>query len=186
MITLVVVRKDTFCHNRLAALFHKADLLRHVTEPADDLLVSIIESEDGVRNTSLLAELQNILLSATQVVAGHARVQVVDSLKLQATVEEVQPGRTVNIHSRSEHLLGERFVNTHISSRHGKMGERDLDVQRRGYDVRNQQVDESALPVGDRLVHYTVDEPIPKKSLTSELKPHMPPGGSFSRGLTLQ
>lgn len=77
-------------------------------------------------------------------------------------------------------------MDTHVSGRHGEMRERDLDVQRRGHDVRNQQEDESTLPVGDGLVHNTVDEPIPKESLTSKLKPYMPPGWSFSRGLALQ
>jgi len=42
-------------------------------------------------------------------------------LELQAAVDEVEPGRTVDVHGGAEHFLGKRLVDAEIGGRHGKM-----------------------------------------------------------------
>ena len=85
----VVMREDSLLRNRLSTLFHDAELLGYIAESADDLLVPIVECEDSVGNLGFTAELQDILLRLAEIVTWHARVEVMDSLELQTTVEEV-------------------------------------------------------------------------------------------------
>ncbi len=56
-------------------------------------------------------------------------------LELQATVNEVEPGRAGDIHGGAELLLREGFGIAEVGSRHCEVGEGDLDVQRHGDDV---------------------------------------------------
>lgn len=86
---LVVMREDSLLSNGLATLLHQAKLLRHVTKPADDLLIPVIEGKDGVGNPGVPAELEHILLRPAEVVAWHPRVEMVNGLELQPAVEEV-------------------------------------------------------------------------------------------------
>ena len=111
----VVIRKDTCLRNGFTTFLHKAHLLRNFAQPADDLLVSIVEREDGIGDTSVTAKFENELLRTTEIVAGDARVKMMDGLELQASMEEVEPGRAVNVHGRAKHFLGERFANSEVS-----------------------------------------------------------------------
>lgn len=183
---MLVMREDTFLSNRLSALLEHADLLRHVTEPADDFFVPVIERKDGVGNAGLFAELQDILLSAAQVVPRHARVEMVDSLELQTAVEEVQPGRTVDVHGGAQHLLGKGLVDSQVGRGHGEMRQCDLDMQGGSDNVGDQEECEAATPVGDRFVHHAVAKPVPEKDLTTKFEPDVPPRRALLRGLALQ
>lgn len=111
---LVVVREDTLFSNRLPALLHQTKLLRHITEPADDLLVPIIKGKDSVGNSGLPTKLQHILLRAAKVVAWHPRIEMVDGLELQPAVKEVQPCRAIDIHRSAQHLLGKGFMHAEV------------------------------------------------------------------------
>ena len=164
---------------RLATLLQNANLLRHLAQPADDFLITVVKGEDSVRNAGVLAEFENQILCATQVMARDARVEMVDGLELQAAVKEVEPGRAVHVHGGAEHLLREGFVDAQVCGGHGEVGERNLHVERRGDHVRDQNESEAALPVWDRAVYHAVSEPGPEEDLTTDLQPAVPPGGTF-------
>lgn len=180
------MREDTLLRNRLATLLHETDLLRHFSKPTDNLLISIVEGKDSVGNTGVATKLQNILLGTSEVVARHARVEVVDRLELEATVEEVQPGRAIHVHGRTQHLLGEGFVDAQVGGGHGEVGQCDLHMQGRGHNVGHHEEDEAATPVGNRLVQHEVDVPVPEEHLAGDLEIDVPPGGSLLRGLAFQ
>lgn len=111
----VVIRKYTSLGNGFATFLHKAYLLRNLAQSADNLLVSIVEREYGIRNTSVTAKLENELLRTTEIVAGDTRVEMMDSLELQASVEKVEPCWAVDVHGGAEHLLRERFADSEVS-----------------------------------------------------------------------
>ena len=73
----------------------------------------------------------------------YAWIQVMHSLKLQSSVEEVQPGRTVNVHCGTQHSLREGLRDAQIRSAHGEVGERDLNVDRCRNHVTDHHEDES-------------------------------------------
>lgn len=106
-----------------------------------------------------------------------------DGLELQTAVEEVEPGRAVDIHGGAEHSLWERLVDSHVGGGHGEVRKCDLHVQRRGNHMGDEKEGKPAAPVGDRPVHHSIAKPDPEKDLAANLKPPMPPGGTFFRGL---
>lgn len=113
---LMMMREDALVSDGLSTLLHHTQLLGHVTEPADDLFISIVESKDCIWDAGFFAECQDILLSLAKVVAWHAWVKVMDRLELQTTVEEVEPGGTVDIHGSAEHFLGKGLINSQVGS----------------------------------------------------------------------
>lgn len=98
----------------LSAFFVDLDLLCDFTEPTDDFFVALSKPVDHIGNLGLGTELFDILLRLPQIVSRNARVQMVDGLELKPTVEEVEPGRAINIHGGSEHFLWEGLVCTHV------------------------------------------------------------------------
>lgn len=115
------MREDALLGNRLPAFLENTELLCHITEPADDLLVTIVEGKEGIWNASVATELGDVLLSTAEIVARHARVEMVDGLELQTAMEKVKPSRAVDVHGSTQHLLSKRFVNTQVSRGHGEM-----------------------------------------------------------------
>lgn len=81
------------------------DLIRHLLQAAQHLLVSPAEAVNHIWNLCISTELPNILLCLAKVVSGHAREEVMHGLKLEAAVEEVQPGGAVDVHGGAEHPL---------------------------------------------------------------------------------
>lgn len=159
----MVMREDALLGNRLAALLENTELLCHITKPADDLLIAIVEGKEGVWNASVATELGNVLLGTAKIVARHARVEVVDGLELQTTMEEVKPGRAVDVHGSTQHLLGKGLVNTQVGRGHSEMRQRDLDVQRRRDNMGDHDERKSAAPVWDGLVYHEVAVPVPEE-----------------------
>ena len=49
-------------------------------------------------------------------------------LKLQTAVEEIEPGRAVDVHCRAKHLLRKGLVHTQVGSAHGEVAKGDLHV----------------------------------------------------------
>lgn len=115
LLTSVMIREHTRFGNGLATFLHEAHLFRYFTQTADNLFVSIVEREDRVRDTSITTEFKNEFLCATKVMAGNARVEVVDGLELQASMEEIEPSWAVDIHSGAKHFLRERLANSEVS-----------------------------------------------------------------------
>lgn len=78
----MVIRENTLLGSRLPAFFKNIDLFGNIAKSADDFLVPVEECENGIRDPGLSAELQNQVLSATQVMARDAREKMVDGLEL--------------------------------------------------------------------------------------------------------
>ena len=170
--------------NTLLASSQDLRLSSDIAETSNDFLVSIVEAIDGIGNTYIIAELLDQLLSSTQVVARHARIQVVDGLELKTTVEEVEPLGTVDIHGCAKHALRERLVDTEISGAHGEVAECDLNVQGHCDGVTDHDESETAPAIGNALVQDLVAEPVPEEKLAGNLKPAMPPCRTFARTKT--
>lgn len=179
----MMIREHTIFRAGFPALLENADLLCDVAEFANHLFVTIVEGEDGIGDASVAAKVEHQALGPTQIVPRNAGVEMMDGLELKTTVEEVEPGRAVDIHGGAEHSLRERLVDSHIGGGHGEVRKRDLHVQRRGNHVRDEKEGKPAAPVRNRAVHHSIAKPDPEKDLTANLKPPMPPGGTFLRGL---
>ncbi|RUS14935.1 hypothetical protein BC937DRAFT_93142 [Endogone sp. FLAS-F59071] len=134
----------------LRDLVDERDLIRHVLERAQDNPVTLTEGVDVVGEAVLLTELPDEGLAPTQVVAGYTREQVVDDLELQAAVHEVHPLWAVHVHGSAELADDEGLVRTHVLHRHAKVGEGNLNVQRRGKAVGKENVGDLGLPVGEQ------------------------------------
>lgn len=106
------------CRHVFLALNEVLDLLAYLLEPAQDLLVSISEIEDGIWYASLLAELSHEDLNFPEVVSGHSWEQMMHCLELKATVNKVEPGWAVDVHGGSQLSLGERLHLAKIRGRH--------------------------------------------------------------------
>lgn len=178
----------------ILALLNHAPLARgqdrrlpsHIAQLADDLLVAIGEAVQAVRNLDVVAKLHDQALGAAQVVAGDARVEVVDGLELQAAVEEVEPLGAVDVHGGAQHLLGEALVLAQVGGAHGEMRQRDLHVHGHRHDVADHDEGEAVPPRWDRLVHRHVREPVPEENLAGNLQPHVPPRRTTARRLAAE
>jgi hypothetical protein len=120
------------------ARHHDLDLLRDIAQPTQDHPIPIAEPEDRVFDPDVLAEVLDGRLHAAQVVARDAREEVVHGLELEAAVYEVELSGAVDVHGGAELLLGERLGGAEVRGGHAEVGERDLNVQRHGDDVRDQ------------------------------------------------
>lgn len=138
------------------------DLLANLVQSAEDLAVSIDESQNGVGDFRLLAELADHDLDLAEVMSWYTGEEMVNGLELEATVDEVQPGRAVDVHGGSELALGEGFVLAEVGCGHSPVGEGDLDVKRHGNDMRDQDEHDTGRPVWQRAPEEKVakDEPV--------------------------
>lgn len=117
----MMVRKHALLRARLPTLLQDTDLFRNIPKPPNDLLVTIEERENSIWDTRITTELKNKLLRATQIVSRNTRVQMVDGLKLQTTVEKIKPCRAVHVHGCAEHFLGKGLVHAQVSCGHGEV-----------------------------------------------------------------
>lgn len=104
-----------------------------------------------------------------------------DRLELQPAVQEIQPLRTINVHSGAQHLLRKRLVDAQVGGAHGEMAQRDLDVQGPGDHVADHDEKEPAAGVWDRFVDDPVAVPGPEEDVAGDLEPPVPPRRSFLR-----
>lgn len=100
---------------------------------------------------------------------------MVNSLELKAAMEEVQPGRTVHIHSGAEHLLREGLVDSEIRRRHGEVRKRDLHVQGSCDHVGDEKEKNAVAPVWDGSIKHAISKPRPEKYLAAQFEPAVPP-----------
>ena len=147
-----MIREHTLLRNRLPALLKQMHLLRHITQSINDLFIAVQKRENRIWDVCLAAEIQNQMLCSTEVVSRDARIEVVDGLELQATMEEVQPGRAVDVHGCAKHFLREGLVDAHVGRRHGEVRECDLYVQRRCHHVGHHDESQAAAPVRNGTV----------------------------------
>lgn len=164
----------------LLALEHDVELVTHVLEPAQDLLVAVGEVEDRVRNARVVAELADHELRLAEVVSGDAGEEVVDGLELETAVDPVEPGWAVNVHGCAELALGERLALAEVNRRHPPVGEGDLHMQRHGDDVRDEDEDDTGGPVGKCAPEEAVSEQEPVARHEADLGRSNPPSPALS------
>ena len=82
----------------------------HLIKSANDGLAAVHESIKCVWNPDFGAELLHQLLRSTKVMSWHPGEKMMNCLKLQAAVEEVEPLGAVDIHGCAQHLLREGLV----------------------------------------------------------------------------
>ena len=129
LMRMMMIREHTLFGTRFPTFLQNANLFGHVAQTTNDLLIPIVESEDGIRDVYFLAELLDQDLCSSQVMSRDTWIEVMNCLELKATVNKIKPCRAVNIHCGAQHLLRERFVHTQVCSRHGEVRECDLDVE---------------------------------------------------------
>lgn len=159
-------------------------LASNIRKSSNDLLVSIYKSIQSVRYTHLSTEFLNELLRSPEVVSWYSGIEMMDRLELQATVDEVQPLRTVHVHGRSEHLLGKRLVDAQVRRAHGKMTERDLYVQWCGNHVAHEEERPATSGCWYGFVHDEIAKPVPEEDMSRDFQPAVPAGRAFARALT--
>ena len=84
-----------------------------------------------------------------------------DSLELEAAVDEVEPGGAVDVHGGAQLALGEGFGVAEVGGRHGPVGEGDLHVQRHGDDVADEHEGDADGPGGEGAPEEAVAEEDP-------------------------
>ena len=73
----------------LPTLLQEFRLSGNVRKSTNNLLVTIVEGKNRIRNVHILAEFPNKLLRLAQIVPRDTRVQVMNSLELKTTMEKV-------------------------------------------------------------------------------------------------
>ena len=114
----------------------------------------------------------------------HAREQVVDSLELQTAMDKVQPRRTIDVHGSTQLALRERFVFAKVRGRHAPVRQGDLDMQRHGDDVRDENKQHAGGPVRQRAQQQAIAKEEPVASHEDNFRRTNPPGlaAAESRG----
>jgi len=104
---MTVVTLNQILRGNFSTFLQHPQLSGDLTQSADDFLVPPCKTKNHVRYPDVVAKLLDVLLRPAQVMSRDARVQMVDDLELETAVDEVQPGRTVDVHCRPEHFLSE-------------------------------------------------------------------------------
>jgi len=147
----------------------------HFFESAQNNLVALHKAITLVLDRCLVAELANKNLQSAQVVARHAREEVVDSLELKTSVQEIQPGGAVDIHGGAELALGEALGRAQIRGGHAPVAQGDLNVQEHGDTMRDEHECDSDGPSGECAPEKSVSEHSPVASHEKDLDRACPP-----------
>ena len=94
------------CNSSLA-LSEDSRLPPNLIKSADDFFAAVYETIKRIRDPDLGAKFLHQLLRSAKVVSWHPREKVMNCLKLQATMEEIEPLWAVDIHGCAQHLLRE-------------------------------------------------------------------------------
>lgn len=140
------------------ALDKRVNHLTQLLQAREHDAISLNKAVAVVLDLGLLAELADQSLRPAQIVARHAREQVVHSLELEAAVEPVEPGRAVDVHGGAELALGEGFFGAQVGGGHRPVGKRDLHVQDDGHGVAEEDETHASRPVGQRQPHELITE----------------------------
>ena len=166
----------------LLALHHDLELGADLVQPAQHLLVPVHELEDGVLDARVVAELPHQRLDLAQVMPRHAREEVVAGLELEAAVDEVEPGGAVDVHGGAELALGEGLGVAEHGGGHAPVGQGDLDVQRHGDEVGDEDEGDADGPGGQGEPDQAVAEDVPEGGHHGELGGADPPGLALAEG----
>ena len=153
------------------SLHHLANLLKS----AQNNLVALNKAIALVLDCCLVTELADQNLQSTQVVARHAREEMVDGLELKASVQEIQPGGAVDIHGSAQLTLGEALGRTQISGGHAPVAQSDLNVQEHSDTMRDEDECNSNGPSGKCAPEESVAEYSPVAGHEENLNWASPP-----------
>jgi hypothetical protein len=159
-------------------LHHLPDLFK----PTKHDLVPFHKRIALVLYARLLAKLPHQHLERTQIMPRHPREQMVHRLELQAAVQEVEPGRAVDVHGGAQLALGERLGGPQVRRRHAPVRQRDLHVQEHRHTVRDQHEADADRPRWQRAPQQAVAEERPVTRHHGQLDGARPPGGAKVRG----
>jgi len=143
----------------------------HLLQSAQYNLVAFYKGITVILDTRLFAKLLDQSLHGTKVMSWHAGEEMVYGLKLQATMEPIQPFGAVNIHSRTQLTLGKGFSWAQVSGRHSPVGERDLNVEDNGEAVGNEYEEDARGPVWKSLPNDCIAENGPIAAHECDLNP---------------
>ena len=158
------------------ALDHHLHHLTNLLEATQDNLIPFNEAIAVILHARLLAKLADELLSAAQIVAGHTRKQVVDGLELESAMHPVQPRRTIDVHGRPHLALGKALAGPEVARRHTPVGKCDLNVQRHGDEVGDEDESDADGPGGEVCPDEEVAEEIPVAAHEGDFDGARPPG----------
>lgn len=161
--------------HKFLALDKSLDHLADFLQSAQNNLVALDESIALVLDGGLVAELANENLESAQVVARHTREEMVNSLELQTSVQEVEPLRAVDVHGSAKLALREALGGTQVGCRHAPVAQGDLNVQKHGDAVRNEDKCNSDGPGRKSAPQKTVAKDSPVASHEENLDRASPP-----------
>ncbi len=106
-------------------------LVGDLFERGEDAAVTLCEAVLVVLQPPLFSEGDNEpVAQLAQVVARYAREEMVRDLHVQTAVDEVEPGRAVDVHRGSDLARRKALAQTKIVARLCKVREDNLDMQR--------------------------------------------------------
>jgi hypothetical protein len=159
----------------LLTLDKDLDHFTNFLQSGKDNLVALDKAVALVLDGGLVAEFSDKNLQLAQIVAGHTREHVVAGLELKASVEKVQPSRAFDIHGGAELALGEALGWAKVGGRHTPVAEGDLDVQKHGDAVGNEDKSNSDGPGGESAPQKSVAKDGPVASHEGNLNRAGPP-----------
>lgn len=157
------------------AMDQDSDLITNILKTVEDLAVAIHKVENRVGNTGFGAKLPDQDLSLAEVVSWKSGEQVVNSLELESTVDEIEPSRAINVHAGSELPLGEGLGFAKIRCRHTPMRQSDLNVKGHGDDVRDENKGNASRPVGQGSPQEEISEDEPVAAHEADFRRSNPP-----------
>jgi hypothetical protein len=152
-------------------LNHLANLLKS----AQNNLIALNKAIALVLDGSLVAEFADQSLQSTQVVTRYTREEMVDSLELEASVQEIQPSGAIDIHGGAQLTLREALGRAQIGGGHAPMAQGDLNVQKHGDAVRDEDECNSNGPCGECAPEKSVAKYSPVASHEENLDGTSPP-----------
>lgn len=176
--------QTTFSHGShiLLTVDQDSDLIADLVHSIKHLLVAINEFQDGIGDARVGTELLHHGLRFSEIMSRNAREQMMNGLELKTTVNEVQPGRAVDVHGSAELALGERLVLAQIGRGHPPVRECDLNMQRHGDDVGNQDEGDANGPCRQCAPEEHVAKQEPVAGHEDYLGGTNPPGFAASKG----
>jgi hypothetical protein len=171
---MIMGSRETQAQPKRLVLDDIADLL----QPLEHKLVAVHKAQAAVLDLCLCRKRLDELLTLTQVVPGDAGEQVVHGLELQAAVEPVEPDGAVDVHGGAKLALRERLDGSEVRRRHAPVGQRDLDVQDNGDNVRGEHKGNAVLPRRERAPTQQVAEDVPVAAHECDLDGASPPRGA--------
>lgn len=132
----------------LLTLHKRIDHLSHLVKFTQHNTIPVHKPMNLVAQLRLGAKVADKSLNLPKIMSRHPRKKVMHGLELQTTVQEIQPGRAIDIHGSTELALRERLSGAEISGRHAPVRQGDLHVQEHGGDVGEENKGDADWPGG--------------------------------------